>query len=258
MRQGGIPPAGESPPKGFSLGRYLARRRERMARFHQFTGATVEEAAAAGMLTALRLEFEIPAAAESVLLRSIEERAGPGRLTYKGLLALLGNLEHNRGYILNGETVPRWSGKPDIWTVAGFTEVTEVRIKDRPFAVLHLACHHGVAAGDEYRIMTTVKYARWLAKEIGYPRYERAHERDLGGMAAWVKLTVTRHGRTALAAAEATELQQERNRRLARARMAKRCALRTVACHMCRLGRDKCPLACRPESLEQHKDKIER
>lgn len=247
---GKIQPAGEDPPAGIQLKRAFEQVRRAYVHLVPFLDESYEGEQALNLCRELRrrlrlgkVEMEVLDCTVSMILGTVR------RLDKVALRLILNRIVMNADYLARGEVIPRWVGVPPIWTVLKIYDVGQERIKDRPYTSLYVRTMTNVVAGNRYRMLVPGRYARWAAKEMGYPRYEKAHERELMGMVSNVVLGVNVHGHTTISRIKPSSSQEDHNRSLARARLEKDCKFRTRSCCTCPYGLDRCGLACRRKTL---------
>ena len=256
MVRGIIKEASEHPPKGVGVKKLLQAVVSDYVRFTRFLGEVFDSAEADALCDELRVITGLKVDSLPLIRRSLEDALRSGQVLTKDVLKhLIMKLRQNKGYLEAGATIPRWTGTPPVWSVVKIEDLKVIRLRDLPFAKLEVHALTGVLAGETHWLVLPIKYVRWLAKEIGYPRYEKAHERELVGMVTWARLEMTRFGRTTIAKVSPTSGQSNHNRELANARLNKNCSNRQMSCYRCPLGLDSCDLATR--RLIEDKDEYE-
>lgn len=256
MIRGSIEPAGPEPPKGVRLRGLLDRNRRLYVRFTRFLGERFTGSIVPELCGELRRAFRLSLDDESLIRCSLEELLPPGQpLTKQTIKGVLLKFDWCAPlYFPEGRYIPRWTGDPPVWAAVKIEDLTNVRIRNKMFAELRIHSLAGATAGETHDVVLPIKYVRWLVKEMGFPRYEKAHERDVVGMVCWARLETTRYGRVSVGVVKPTGGQLDANRKLAKARLNKNCARRTVCCVTCPLGMDRCPLATRRSTLDKEKE----
>jgi len=246
MHVGTIQPAGADPPAGLSIKAQLRKVVKAYPLLVNFLGARYEGETALffcrKLRTALKLgpvdQMAVDLSVSAILTDKLElDKDSIRRVMFRVLV--------NAEYLQRGEVIPVWPGSPPVWTVIRAIGVDYEAIKERKYVRLTIKALANIVAGDTFSMLLPVKYVRWLAKEMGYPAYERAHEREIMGMASHAVLALNKHGGPTLSRVRPSSSQADANRKLARARLEKDCKHKTRQCWACPMGVDQCRLACR-------------
>ena len=151
----------------------------------------------------------------------------------------------NRGYLDRGEVIPPWDRSP-VWTALFFSGVKDVDMADgRKIVKVYMTALTGLPAGTELETVVSWKAASWIAKELGFPRFEKAHRRDLVGMVGFTLVDGSASVRIEKIAPSSS--QKTANRKLAKARLEKDCPRVKISCVECPEIISRCPLATRRE-----------
>jgi hypothetical protein len=254
MIKGTIQPADLEPPKGIQVKRLLQKMRKMYVHFTDFLGEEFKGPVVPNLCDELRSRLGLSHADLPALRASLEELIEPKQLLGEKVLKhIILKFMQNKEYIMQNQTIPKWTGYPPVWSMIKIEDEQIIHIKEIPFARLDIHCLTGIVAGERHQILLPIKYVRWVAKEMGFPKYEKAHERDVVGMVSFIRLELTKNGRMSFGKVSPTSGHLEHNRGLARARLNKDCAFKTLSCVYCGLGMDKCPLATRRKTKEtQH------
>lgn len=154
----------------------------------------------------------------------------------------------NKSYLKKGKLLPVWDNQDPVWTVLSVRDIRKPSHKTtKPSREVEVIGLTGPLAGDVWVFTYPVSYLRWLAKEIGFPKYEKAHERDLFRMRAFGLMGAQSKSHPSVTVMKfvATSTLKKQNRRLAVTRLEKNCQQKTYSCATCFKGIDQCLLACR-------------
>jgi hypothetical protein len=251
MIRGTIQPAEPDPPKGVQVKRILGKMRKMYVHFTDFLGEDFTGPVVPNLCDELRSRLGLSHEDLPALRCSLEEMLEPNQvLSQRVLKHMILNLMQNKDYLFQNQTIPKWAGYPPVWSLVKVEDQTLMHIKDIPFVRLDTHCLTGILAGEEHQVVLPIKYVRWVAKEMGFPKYEKAHERDIVGMVSFIRMELTKHGRISFGKVCPTSGHLEHNRALAKARLNKTCKYKTMTCVACPLGLDRCALACRQHTKE--------
>jgi len=251
MKCGDITPAGDDPPKGVPLKNLLKKVQKMYVHFSDFLGENFKGTVVPALCDEIRARLDLTFNDLPALRCSLEAMLEPQQVLTKSVLKMiLLKMLQNKHYFLQNETIPRWAGQPPVWTVIKVENADYLTIKEISFLKVEAHALTGNLAGEMHHVVLPIRYVRWLVKEMGYPRYERAHEKEIVGMVSWVRMETTNHGRTTFGKAKPSSSQEAYNRKLARARIEKDCPYKTMSCYNCPFGLERCGLATRQKTKE--------
>ena len=243
--------ASKDPPQGIPLKRILKTVAKDYIKFLPYLGEEFAAEIIPRLCEELRLMLHLPhevlPAIKCSLEAFIDYKQPLTKTTLKGIIL---KFQQNKEYLERGEVIPRWGGQDPVWTIMKVEDASTIKLKEVPFVRLEAHTLTGIVAGETHYIVLPIKYVRWLIKEMGYPKYEKAHEKEIVGMLSMIKLEVTKYGRTTIAKVKTSSNHATHNRELAKARINKQCLFRKIPCCRCDYGRDKCVLACRKVTKE--------
>jgi hypothetical protein len=185
LRRGEIPQPSSDHPTGFSL---TAQRRKVAVAYLRLTdllGVKLDGVAAVELADQL---------CSVVKLEGLEARHAlefsmqhlHGLVLDEGTLhGFLSWVMENRDYLARGEGIPLWTGEPPVWACLRVIDGVVEKIRDVQILRLVLKSYSGVTAGNYIELRVSPKYTRWLVKEMGYPKYGRAHELEIVGSVFW-------------------------------------------------------------------------
>lgn len=155
-----------------------------------------------------------------------------------------------------------WRVRPDPdWCVVEVRDVLRTRREGTlPSLSVTLAVLSGIAVGEVLRQRWSVAFAHVLARRLGFSSPRRdfpLHDvTELSGMRFFVRLIPGERREPIVEQLRVTSTQRARNRRTLRLRSRKDfvCPLRlpsSIRCYRCPAGRDRCPAATRPTTLQK-------
>jgi hypothetical protein len=253
--RGSIQPAAAEPPKRLPLKRWLKEAARMLVYFVEFYDQPFDGQVALDLCEAVRMRFGLSAKSIDTIRCSILDMLGVTLVMDKVFIkTLILKMLQNKHYLEAGETIPKWVGSPEVWTVMKVDDVDFVTMGTKTCTQLHINTLTGVVAGEHHNIVLPTKYVKYIMKEMGYPRYDKPHPREIMGMMAFVKLGTSHHGRTSITKVKPTSSQTIYNRKKAKARINKNCTFKTTSCCNCLYGLDRCSLACRQRTIVKHEE----
>lgn len=204
-------------------------------------GCAALAAAACGAM-GLRGGLPLKAAADTLM-----HRLSGRRLCARTLYAAAAALAGNREAIAAGDALAEWDGRADAWTALEVVDVVKAGPGRREVAMLSAT---GPPAGNVFRPVLTDRYAQFLLREIGYPKFKPCSARELFGL--WLTCRVRMDGtRPRLSSVCASQAQRKRTAQLRAIRHGGCPFNKPTECVDCFRGLDACPGAVRPVSLER-------
>jgi hypothetical protein len=168
-------------------------------------------------------------------------------VTAKLLYAAAAALAGNRDALEAGDAIAEWDGRAETWTALEVIDVVKAGPGRREVAMLAAT---GAPAGIVFRPTLTDRYAQFLLREIGYPKFKPCSARELFGL--WLTCRVRMDGtRPRLASVCASPAQRKRTAAIRAIRHGGCPFNKPTECEDCFRGLDACPGAVRPVSLER-------